>query len=570
MSKVFVFGMDGATFDLILPWAEQGLLPNFSKLLADGSWGPLESVPSMRSPAAWTTFLTGKNPGKHGLYEFYEPIPGTYDVRFVNGGMRQAASVWSLLSAQGKRVGVINVPMSYPAEPVNGFMLAGLDAPSTTSRGFCHPPDLCQKLSQKFGPYIIEPGMTGSIVRGRPDQAVERLREELAQKEVVTQHLMQESPWDFFAVVFRSLDAVQHGFWKYMDPLHPQHDPAEAALYGKVILETYQQLDHSLGLVRSLLDDDTVLMVMSDHGFGRKHPANCQLNRWLASRGLLQFKARGKSGAGKQSWMTGALARAYRLLVANTPRGLKQMLVNWLPGLRNQVQSRLIYSNIDWPQTRAYSDTLFADIRINLQGREPLGTVAPGAEYWKLIDELREALADCRDSVTGKKIVDRVFHRDELYTGPCADRAPDLMIRWNQEDVIHGIALPGGEEDPAEASRPLIPGEDPRIISGDHKLYGVCMLAGKPIRSGFKLSRAHLSDLTPTILALMGLPVPDDMDGHVLTEAFREALQSVSAAAGAPQAANSFPAAAEPPPPSYSADEEAAVEQRLRDLGYIE
>lgn len=564
MGKVFVFGLDGATFDLILPWCDEGKLPNFRQLLNDGVWAPLASVPSMRSPAAWSTFITGKNPGKHGLYEFYEPIPYSYDVRFVHGGMRHGKSFWSILSDHDKQVGVVNVPMTYPVERINGFMLAGLDAPGPYSRGFCHPDALLNELEEKHGRYVLEPGLTGCIVDGRIDDAVRLLKEELAQKEQVSLDLMKSRPWDFFIVVFRSLDIAQHCFWKYMDTKHPHHDPVEAKKYGLVLLEVYQQIDQSLGRIRAELDDDTVVMVMSDHGFGRKHAANVQLNHWLASQGLLTF-CRSRTGTDGRSLATRLMEGVYRQVVRKTPRRVKERLARWLPGLRNRVQTRLVYSNIDWKSTKAYSDSLFAAIRLNVRGRDPQGTVEEGDEYAQIVDQIRGALMECRDSVSGNKIVEQVFHRDEIYHGPHVKDAPDFLIRWKEDEVIHGIAMPEGAPSDATEARASVPGEDPRIISGDHNFYGTFLAAGPGIKKAHKLARAHLGDLAPTILTLFGLPVPADMDGTVLVEAFEDAPDIQATESGSAETSDESAAQQ-----AYSTEDQEVIQQRLRDLGYIE
>ncbi|NIO22274.1 MAG: hypothetical protein GTN76_16490 [Candidatus Aenigmarchaeota archaeon] len=567
--KVFVLGLDGATFDLILPWAAEGKLPHFSRLLAEGSWGPLESVPNMRSAAAWTSFMTGKNPGKHGIFEFFEPIPQTYDLRFIHGEMRKGKTLWALLSGRGKRVGVINVPMTYPAEEVNGFLIAGLDAPGPESSYFCYPAELSEELKRRFGPYILEPGLTGCLVGGKPELAVQKLHQELMQKEKITVYLMQKYKWDFFMVVFRSLDAVQHCFWKYMDPLHPQHNPAEAKRFGSVILEAYKQIDKTVGTIRGALEEDTVLMVMSDHGFGRKHPANNQLNRWLASQGFLHYLDDRTKARTIRRFSTSLLARSYRLLVGKTSRTVKQRLATRFPQLRNRLQSRLCLENIDWSRTKAYSDTLFPNIRVNLEGREPKGIVRPGKEYSQVVERLRKALVECLDAVSGRQIVDRVFHRDELYTGPFVEKAPDLLIRWREDEEIRGIAMGDASMGSAavEESRQLVPGEDPRIISGDHRLHGIFLMAGRPIQKGLRLSNARIIDLAPTILNLFQLPVPSDMDGSVLTEVFQEGTISTDLPSHINEVIESSDRHAEE---GYSAEEEKAIAKRLRDLGYID
>lgn len=569
MTKVFVFGLDGATFDLILPWAKQGKLPYFRRLLAEGSWGELESAPNMRSPAAWTSFMTGKNPGKHGLFEFYEPIPNTYDVRFVQGGMRRGKSLWAILSEWGKRVGVINVPMTYPAEKVNGFVLAGLDAPGPESPGFCYPAGLLQELQSRFGKYILEPGLTGCIVDGKPDLAIDKLQVEMNQKDEITTYLMQKFKWDFFMVVFRSLDAVQHCFWRYMDPTHPQHNLEEADSYGQVILQAYKQIDDILGAIWKALDNDTVLIVMSDHGFGRKHPANNQLNLWLASQGFLRFLNDRAPKMTPKKEFTNLLENAYRLLIGKTPRSFKEKLARRFPQLRNQVQSRLCFSNIDWSCTKAYSDTLFPNIRINLEGREPRGIVK-NEEYWQVVEVVRKALSECKDTLSGRRIVDAVLHRDELYSGPFVEKAPDLLIRWKEDEEIRGLSL-GDVTKPSPSmmkyARPLIPGEDPNIISGDHRMYGVLLMVGKPIRQRVQLSQARLVDLAPTILQLLNIPVPSDMDGCVLAEAIRDE----AILASTKRSIDEIPYATSlDTEKDFSAEEKEAIAERLRDLGYLE
>jgi predicted AlkP superfamily phosphohydrolase/phosphomutase len=561
--KVFVFGLDGATFDLILPWVKEGRLPHFGRLLEQGSWAPLESAPNMRSPAAWTSFMTGKNPGKHGIFEFYEPIPASYDVRFIHGGMRTGKTLWTILSEHQKNVGVINVPMTYPAETVNGFLISGLDAPGSDSPSFCYPSTLLQELQSRFGTYILEPGLTGCIVGGNPGLAMEKLHEELDQKAKVTTYLMQRDPWDFFMVVFRSLDAVQHFFWKYMDSLHPQYNRKEAARFGTAILQAYQKIDNILGAIWNALDDDTVLMVMSDHGFGRRHPANIQLNQWLAQRGYLSFCEEAQGNMLNRA-LTILLGKAYRLTIGKTSRSAKETLARIFPKLRNRLQSRLLFHNIDWSRTEAYSDSLFPNIRINLEGREAHGIVKTGDAYRQLVAKLRLDLSDIRDSISGYQIVDRVFHRDEIYSGPFVGKAPDLLIRWKETENIHGILK--NDVNTQREVNSLIPGEDPRIVSGDHRLHGVLLMAGKPIRQGLRLSQATIMDLAPTILNLLDLPIPADMDGAVLTDELTRDGSRPSRLSDIDAQNESIEKISED---GYSADEEEKVKERLRNLGYF-
>jgi predicted AlkP superfamily phosphohydrolase/phosphomutase len=571
--KVFILGLDGASLDLLLPWVDAGHLPGFARLIGEGGYGTLESVPNQRSAAAWTSFQTGKNPGKHGILEFYDRIANTYDIRFVNARTREGKSFFRLASDLGKRMSVINVPMSYPAEEINGSFLSGLDAPGVNSRGFSHPASLIREVEEAVGSYIIEPGMTGCIVNGDVDRAVEVLFEEIESKKRTSRYLMQKDPWDLFVTIFRSTDAVHHCFWKYMDPTHPQHDPVEAEKYGDVILQAYQKIDAYVSEILEELDSDTLLMVVSDHGCGQKHPASNQLNPWLESRGHLAYGKPGQGSRGAGSRMLGGI---YRWVIAKTPRSTKELLWRLFPGFRDRVQSRLCFSGIDWSRTRVFSDTLFPTLWINVKGRDPCGIVEPGEEYDRLCDEIEADLLQCRDSVTGEKIVDKVLRRDEIYSGPHVHKAPDLLVRWREDILIHGIHIeprPGAEQDDTaeQESTPFIPGEDFRVISGDHRLNGL-LLCRNPQKNVERehLHKASLMDIAPTALYALGLPVPDDMDGSVLTGLFDEAYVEANPVRYSRSDDQSSTRGDGEGTDYDDAEDEEKVKERLRSLGYLE
>ena len=128
--KVICIGLDGATFDLIRPWLSKGKLPNIGRIIKDGVWGELESVIPPVSAPAWTSFMTGKNPGKHGIFGFKKEKQGTYEELFVNRKLIKSETLWKCLSDVGKKVIVINVPLTYPPEEINGYLMSGMDTPS--------------------------------------------------------------------------------------------------------------------------------------------------------------------------------------------------------------------------------------------------------------------------------------------------------------------------------------------------------------------------------------------------------------------------------------------------------
>jgi predicted AlkP superfamily phosphohydrolase/phosphomutase len=317
-------------------------------------------------------------------------------------------------------------------------------------------------------------------------------------------------------------------------------------------------VDAFLGQLAAGLDENTSLVVMSDHGFGSKHPATAQINQWLASEGFLaRTTDRARPG--------GLLAKAYKAAVGGTSRRVKERLWQTFPKLRDAVQSRLCFSGIDWSRTRAYSDSLFANVRVNLRGRERDGTVAPGAEYERLVAALTARLRGLRDRRSGEPIVEQVFRREDTYHGPHVDKAPDLLIRWREDIAVTGIRM--GAADAGGPATPAIPGEDPFVISGDHRLHGILLARGPGLARGQEIDGARIVDLAPTILYGMGLPVPRGMDGTVLRQAF------------APGFARQHPCTYEDPAAGarrargggrYTPDEETAIRDRLRSLGYVE
>ncbi len=252
-----------------------------------------------------------------------------------------------------------------------------------------------------------------------------------------------------------------------------------------------------------------------------------------------------------------------------TSRRLKEKLVKLFPEIRNKVQSRLIFAGIDWRKTKAYSDTLFPNIMINLKGREPLGIVSD-CEYTEIIQNLKSDLKECRDSETGERIVEEVFAKNEIYSGSHTDNAPDLLIRWREDIVINGIKFENNNvhDKRLSTSYPLIPGEDPRIVSGDHHLKGILFLKGPYVKQDHVLKGTKIIDIAPTVLYLLNCPIPGDMDGEVPIEAFMESylekklLRIQKRGIGEKVEAKTFS--------EYSTKDSEEVAKRLRDLGYLE
>ena len=559
-NRLLIIGLDGATFDLIRPWATAGKLPNIARLMRGGSSAPLRSVPNQNSAPAWSSFATGKNPGKHGIFYFDERIEGTYNKRYLNGGFRQGESWWSLASQAGKVVGVVNVPMSYPAEKVNGVMLAGLDAPGVDSPGFSHPPELIDELQQNVGDYIIEPGIPSYMKMRRRDLAEQAIFDAADKRAAYTRYLMSSRAWDVFHVTFTAPDASHHFFWRDMDLAHPEYNPVEAVRYGDTVERVYERMDQIVGELTALAPDATV-MLMSDHGGGFNQRGAEYLNDWLASIGLLHYLDSGGQrpslpARGKKLAMA-PLKWGYNQVDRRLPRDAKLKLVRLLPGVRERMEMALTFGNIDWTRTKAYAYGARDDLWINLQGREP-GGIVPPEEYEALRDEIIEKLHASRAVLDHEPVLEEAIKREDVYHGPNLHKSPDIIIRWKTTRVIRGIYLPQPGKEP-----PPVPPLSPNLNNGGHRLHGIFVMAGDGVREGHRFDEGILWDLAPTILHYLGVPVPDDMDGRVLAESFDAdwlAEHPVTFSAGTGESGQGA---------DYDSEAQALIDERLRGLGYV-
>jgi len=291
--KVLCLGFDGATLDLIQPWVDAGKLPTFKRVMDSGSFGELESVIQPCSAQAWTSFMTGKNPGKHGIFGFRKQLPGSYRHEFVNGGMVASQKIWDILSESGKQVVVMNVPLTYPPSPVNGCLVSGMDTPGTDSN-FTYPPELKQELMEVTnGQYVITVHLGGYLTSDRKrEKAVQKLLHMAEQRTTAALHFLKTRSWDFAAVKYDIPDQAHHYFWKYMNR-------DGEGRFDHAIYRVYLKLDEILDRFLKEMDDRTVLILVSDHGGGPHSGKVVYVNEWLRRQGLLSAPFNGRNGRGR-------------------------------------------------------------------------------------------------------------------------------------------------------------------------------------------------------------------------------------------------------------------------------
>lgn len=554
--KVLVVGLDGGTLDLIVPWARDGLLPVFNRLLSEGAWAPLRTtVPPITGPA-WTAFATGKNPGKHGLFDFVGRLPSSYRLVSFNASHRHGVSLWGLLSQAGKKVGVLNVPVTYPPEPVYGFLISGMLTPPD-AEDYCYPAAIGDQLRQAMPGYVVQPAGNFDAY-GRETELIRVVREMTEMRMGATRYLMQTSEdWDFFMVVFMAADIIQHAFWHFMDATHAEHDARALPALQNAIQDCYEQIDGYVGELLNIVDDDTYVMIMSDHGFGPLEKY-FHVNTWLWRQGFLHLKHTPVSWAKQALFQMGVTPlNTYRFLrrlrqsgnVAQTVRRRKERVRSLLD------RSFLSFEDVDWCRTRAYSVGNVGPIFVNLRGREPEGIVEPGRQYEEVLKDLTQALHELRDPATNQPMIQKIYRREEIYTGPHLDEAPDLFC------IPHNLRHSGFGLLQFPSNKWL---ERTFDRTGGHRMDGVLVLRGAGVRSGYRLDSANIVDLAPTILALIGVPIPLDMDGQFLEELFSDDFRASLEITFAPEVPTGHYQ-----PTELSAEDEEAVRERLRGLGYL-
>ncbi len=560
MNRILIIGLDGASPHLVRRWADD--LPHLRQLMQEGAAGTLWSVIPPRSIPAWYCFATGMNPARLGVFGFSQRRPGTYDYTFANFTFCQAPAFWEWAGRWGRRMAVLFVPGTFPPRPVNGIFVSGWPAP--LNRGgliYTHPPDLSRAIDRVLRkPFEFDSPIP--IERDNEAQALpERLRI-LREHGEVAAHVLRHHEWDAAVVVLTPIDRASHQFWKHMDPSHPQHDPVAAQRWGDALKRVYQAADEQVGRLLDLVDEGDWVFVISDHGFGPTH-RTFYLNEWLHRHGYLTLKDPRAVGRvdrwtrwlGRLSaplfWLNQASPLFRKVAAPFKKRLLSNLLRDAYVRTRTGGRVRLNHLPVDWSRTLAYCPDE-SSLYINVRGRDPEGVVPPGEAVRRLLDEIEAGLREVRHPDTGTPLHVRLLRKEALYSGPFLDEAPEAIVILDEyrTDVMAEM----GAGTPFD----LHP-----VRSANHTPDGLFIARGPSIPAG-RAFEAGLMDIAPTVLHLLGLPVPAEADGHVLLSLFEETspprIRPVQYESLAPHTETGT---------AFTPEEQAQIEQQLRDLGYL-
>ncbi len=468
--KVLIAGLDCAPPSVLFRTGDEndlGLkdqLPNLSRMIDEGIYGPLSSsIPCITVPA-WTSMLSSKDPGMLGFYGFRNRADHSYDrMNIATGNAIHEKRVWDVLGEAEKSSIVVGVPQTYPIKPINGYLISSFLTPST-DRQYTYPNELRYEIDHVLGgnPYDVD---VPQFRTEDKDFLLRQIQEMTEKRFEVIKYLLKEKPWEFFMFVEIGLDRLHHGMWKFWDPAHHKFEPGNP--YEDAIPDYYRYLDREMGEILEMVDDDTVVMVVSDHG-AQAMVGGFAINEWLRREGLLVLKEE--------------------------------------PRYEGLVPFEKV--EVDWEKTTAWgAGGYYARVFMNVEGREPQGKV-PADEYEKVRDELKERIEAIVDH-EGNPMGSVAFKPQELYQD-VRNVAPDLMVyfgnlRWRS---IGSFGLPDvytfendiGPDDANHDQDGVFVLWDPR------KDYG-----------GRHLEDLQLMDVSPTTLDLMDVPVPPDMQGKVIT-----------------------------------------------------
>ncbi|MGH2748843.1 MAG: alkaline phosphatase family protein [Actinomycetota bacterium] len=532
--RAVVIGLDGAAWHLIDPLLEAGAMPNLGALRVRGSSGILRSTVPPVTPPAWTSAFTGVNPGRHGIFGFHRGNAQSEKQELMHSGRVQAPTVWEVANAQDVRVGVFNVPLTFPPQKLDGWMVSGMMTPGLGQHltGFVFPAELEQRLLAWIPDYVVE--MSSNWEQDWRDASLcKRALESLEQRHTALERLLEEDPCDLVFSVLEAPDRLQHMYYRYLDPKDELYDSPDARVLRPDLTRCFELMDRIVGLLADYAGDGGVI-VCSDHGF-TAWEMSVHTNALLAQWGLLELKP------------------AARAMQSRIARGIIPLARRVLPTKLRRQAKRQTFAAIDWSQTRAFaSPDYLQGIFLNLKGRERLGIV-PESELDALKTEIAERFGALRGP-DGDVVTDRVWRSEEIFHGDAAESAPDLVLamkdhRFEPDDELF-------HKNPFTDQTAL-----PR---GVHHPDGLVVVAGPGVRAGHPIE-GSIMDIAPTLLYQAGLKVPEGLDGEVLTEAFepdhleRNPIETT-----------------EPPAPKtrdeaspYSEEEEALIEESLRGLGYL-
>jgi predicted AlkP superfamily phosphohydrolase/phosphomutase len=487
-SKTILFGIDGAPWHLVDRFVQEGSMPNMKKFLAEGVKATLLSTFPTETMAAWTSIFTGVNPGKHGMPDFRLRLNGKIEI--AQSRFRQAETIWQMMSKRGLKSVLINDPVTYPPNPINGVVTTGLMTPPNV-KNFIYPPDLREEIDRVVGGYMCEPpaNFYEKTIEAKPEAYA--MLEEVASKQAqAALYYSKKVDWDVLAPIFTTSDRLMHVFYNDYDYLK-RH---------------FALLDGYLGQFMEIAQKENAnVLICSDHGFGPTEKA-LYINTWLASEGFQIVKK-----SAMRSMMTSSGLTVYKIMeIIGKLRlsGLALKIYRISPKMVKEAIPLGSYEagQTDYDNSQAFS-TAYHGIYINSNLK--------GAEFERVRDAIMAKLYELTDN--GTKIVEKLYKREEVLWGDQSERAPDIFIVTK---IGYGVSTHLNRKVFDKLQNHGV------VISGSHRLEGIFAASGPDIKKGLSIGRdLNGWDVASTILHMHSVPIPASMDGKVIKEIFVESSE---------------------------------------------
>ena len=463
MKKIFVFGIDGAMPEKVFrEWQEE--LPNIKRLMGQGCYAKLNSTIPPLSVTAWTSMTTGEKPAEHGIFEYFyrnrkSEIPGKMDL--VSSFRVKNKRIWEIAAEEGKKVISCFVPLTWPMRPYEGILISG--APALVEKGkFAYPPEMENEIGKLLGQDFQVDVKFFRDLKSKKDISQEIKKVTQMHLEII-KYLIKNKEWDLFFGVITGSDRMNHSFWKYCDQSHRKYNPHSE--FKDTLKEYYKFLDKELGEIIKMLDEDTLIIILSDHGFTKMH-TRVNLSDWLIKEGYLVLRK----------------------------------------DVKVETPCKLENSMIDWGETKVFAIGAYdGQIFINLEGRDPGGIVKP-KEYDTLINELEEKIKKIKGD-DGKILNTKIFKKKDYFKGTCEDIAPDIVIYFDNLEYGANTSLIGNEKlwSPQTAMGSDDAGHAPKGI----------FIMNKSKQNG-DIGEIDILDVAPTILDRLDVKIPENMEGKVI------------------------------------------------------
>lgn len=530
MNKVLMIGLDGATFSLLKPLMEDGVMPFLKKFVSEGVYGDLMSTPNPLTPPAWISMYTGRSPNVHGIHDFLRPESTGNDVFLKINDSRdiRCETVWAMASRQGKRVTCLNFYGMSPPVPVEGYLVSGF-VPWKHLRSATYPSSLFDTLKSLPDFNYKNLGMDISeekkCIQGLEEDEFTNWIKVHSQRGKAWAdllfYLMEQKPTDLTAIVFDGPDKLQHLFWRYLDPALVEKNPSPTdAEIRELCLNHYRELDAIIERLVNLAGPECNVIMTSDHGFGATTEV-VYINEWLARNGYLKWAQKAEvDSAGKL-----------------TADRMKEHLMM-----------------IDWKNTLAYCPTPSSNA-IYIKRASDSSYGVKDEDYAEFCTKLKQQLLEYRHPGDGGQIFVGV-HTNKLENGSFSDNAPDITL--NLRD--------GGFVSILKSAEVVVPREKP---DGTHRPNGIFIARGPNVESGQQVEPLSILDITPLLLYFVGLPIPTDLEGRVPTEILRtETLMNYPVKVEG--LTKSLHAEAQEQEKDISEEEKEALMEQLKLLGYME